>query len=305
MASPRARSGLPAPVPRRSGPSLCRSNSSLGAAAVTFAPSARSARPNRGRSAPGCRSAAPRCPGGPGRATVRPGRGRRPASGADDRRTLPPPDPEHDSLGGDDGLERVALLAWEHRGADRLRALHNARDDAAARSTERLAGRHAWACGTGLGCRPTVSSPAKCTMSTMTRGPDRGGDLAELRGAQLARVGRPACVDHPRSPLVGQPPDLVHVDAGVFGPYAVGRHVVEPAGEVQPHAVREVAAVGSRNRMVLLGVSSAAITAALACAPACGWTLAAVAPNSTVTRSIASCSMTSTCSKAAVGAAAR
>src|ERR1700710_1281641 len=59
----------------------------------------------------------------------------------------------------------------------------------------------------------------------------------------------------------------------------------------------------SRPRMVSPGESRAAITAALACAPECGATLACSAPNRAFTRSIASCSITSTCSHAVVAPA--
>lgn len=45
------------------------------------------------------------------------------------------------------------------------------------------------------------------------------------------------------------------------------------------------------------GFSSANIAAALACAPECGWTLAASAPKSSLMRSIAIFSITSTCSQ--------
>ena len=57
--------------------------------------------------------------------------------------------------------------------------------------------------------------------------------------------------------------------------------------------------------MVSPGLSSANIAAALACAPECGWTFAASAPNSALTRSMAICSIDVDVLAAAVVAAAR
>ena len=135
-------------------------------------------------------------------------------------------------------------------------------------------------------------------------GADLVGDAPERGEVELTRVGRPAGQDGLRAVFPGQPLDLGHVDQVVLFAHVVGGDVVELAGEVQPHPVGEVTAVSeglTENRVP--GCSSADIAAALACAPECGCTLAKVAPNSALSRSIASCSMTSTCLAAAVVAA--
>ena len=77
-------------------------------------------------------------------------------------------------LAGDDVLERAALLAGEHRGVDLLRVLLAAQDQPAAGAAERLVdgrGRRRPRTGTGLGCRPAATSPAKCAMSTIRSAP--------------------------------------------------------------------------------------------------------------------------------------
>ena len=52
------------------------------------------------------------------------------------------------------------------------------------------------ACGTGLGCRPAATRPAKCAMSTQSLAPTSSAIDAEGREVEVARVGRPAGDDH-------------------------------------------------------------------------------------------------------------
>ena len=52
------------------------------------------------------------------------------------------------------------------------------------------------ASGTGLGCSPAATSPAKCAMSTIKQRADLLGDLPEPGEVELARVRRPAGDDH-------------------------------------------------------------------------------------------------------------
>ncbi|SKF64881.1 Uncharacterised protein [Mycobacteroides abscessus subsp. bolletii] len=69
------------------------------------------------------------------------------------------------------------------------------------------------------------------------------GDAAEFGEVEPARIGRPAGQDQFGLPLVGQPLDLGHVDPVVVLADVVGRDVIQFAGEVQLHAVRQMPAV--------------------------------------------------------------
>ena len=53
-------------------------------------------------------------------------------------------------------------------------------------------------------------------------GADLVGDLAEAAEVDDARIGRAAGDDHLRPVLLGEPLDLVHVDAVVVAAHAVG-----------------------------------------------------------------------------------
>ena len=75
-------------------------------------------------------------------------------------------------------------------------------------------------------------------------GADLVGDGAEGGEVELARVRRPAGDDHGRLDLERLRAHSIHVDEHRLGVDAVGRGVVDLAGEVEFHAVREVAAVG-------------------------------------------------------------
>jgi hypothetical protein len=75
-------------------------------------------------------------------------------------------------------------------------------------------------------------------------GADGVGDGPEALEVEEAGVGAPAGEQQLRLALVGDPLDLVHVDPAVLGADLVRRNVVEAAGDVDLHAVAEVAAVG-------------------------------------------------------------
>ena len=115
------------------------------------------------------------------------------------------------------------------------------------------------------------------------------GDRAERREVELARVGRPAGDDDLRLVLERLVAHDVHVDAEGLGVDAVGVGLVELAGEVELHAVGEVAAVGELEAedACRRAWRCADSTAALAEAPECGCTLAYSAPNSDLARSMA------------------
>lgn len=77
---------------------------------------------------------------------------------------------ERDGLGGDDVLERAALLAGEHRRVELLgQHFVVGQDDAAAWAAQCLVGGRRDDVGVRhrRGCRPAATSPAKWAMSTM------------------------------------------------------------------------------------------------------------------------------------------
>ena len=73
-------------------------------------------------------------------------------------------------LGRDHVLERAALLAGEHGRVDLLRELrrwHRMTPPRGPPSVLCVVVVTTWACGTGVGCRPAATRPAKCAMSTI------------------------------------------------------------------------------------------------------------------------------------------
>ena len=158
-------------------------------------------------------------------------------------------DPERDRLARDHVLERAALLAGEDGRVDLLRVLLAAEDQPAARAAERLVdgGRD----DVGVRHRVRVQAggdePGEVRHVDHQVGADLVGDLAEAREVEHARVGRPAGEQQLRPPLAGDPRDLVHVDQVVVRRDLVGRDVVQAAGDVDLHAVGEVAAVRQRE----------------------------------------------------------
>jgi hypothetical protein len=73
-------------------------------------------------------------------------------------------------------------------------------------------------------------------------------NLGESAEVDLARVGAGTGDDEFRPVLPRQPGDLVEVDALVITADAVAEDAVELAGEVQAHAVGQVAAVSQVHR---------------------------------------------------------
>ena len=74
--------------------------------------------------------------------------------------------------------------------------------------------------------------------------PDLLADLGELGEVEEPRVGACTRNDQPRLVLAGLLHEVVEVDPVVFFPDAVAGDLEVLAGEVQPHPVGEVAAVG-------------------------------------------------------------
>ena len=75
-------------------------------------------------------------------------------------------------------------------------------------------------------------------------GADAVGDLAEAAEVDDARIGRAAGDDHLRPMLLREPRHLVHVDAVVVAPHAVGHRLEPLAGHVDRRAVGQMAAGG-------------------------------------------------------------
>ena len=126
-------------------------------------------------------------------------------------------------------------------------------------------------------------------------GADAVGDLAEAREVDDARIGRAAGDDHRGLVLLGEPLDLVVIDAVIVGAHAV-LHGVEPfAGEVGRRAVGEMAAGSeAETHDGVAGLQQRQHHGLVRLAPECGCTLAKLQLNRRLARSMASCSTTST-----------
>ena len=100
------------------------------------------------------------------------------------------------------------------------------------------------ACGTGEGCTPPATSPAKWAMSMSSSAPTLSA-IARMRGkVEGARVGAAAADDELGLLALGGRFELVVVDDFGVAAHAVGGDAIELAGEVELVAVGEVAAVG-------------------------------------------------------------
>ena len=123
--------------------------------------------------------------------------------------------------------------------------LGSAEDQAAAAAADRLVRRRRDDVGVRHRARVQAGGdqPGEVRHVDHQQRADLVGDLAEAREVELARVGGPAGDDQLRLALARDARDLVHVDQARLAVDPVGRDVVEPAGEVDLHAVREVAAV--------------------------------------------------------------
>ena len=100
-------------------------------------------------------------------------------------------DLEGDGLGGDGVHQRPALLAGEDGGVELLGPLLLGQDQAGARPAERLvdgARTRRRRTGTGDGCSPAATRPAKCAMSTHRYAPTSSAIDTE-RGEVLRDAG--------------------------------------------------------------------------------------------------------------------
>ena len=181
-------------------------------------------------------------------ARQRPGAGHRAALALGEQ--LAGGDPEGHGLGRDDVLERPALLPGEHRRVDLLGVLLLAQDDPGAGTAERLVGGRGDDVGAVLdraGVQPGGDETGEVGHVDHQQRADLVGDLAKAREVELARIGRPARQQQLRTALAGDAGDLVHVDQAAVAVDLVGGDLIQPAGDVDLHAVGEVAAVGERE----------------------------------------------------------
>ena len=74
--------------------------------------------------------------------------------------------------------------------------------------------------------------------------PDFAGDLGELAMRNLARISARAGDDQLRLVFAGEPGHLIEIDPMRVAGHAVVDEVIENAGDVQLHAVRQMPAVG-------------------------------------------------------------
>ena len=149
-------------------------------------------------------------------------------------------------LGGDGVHQRPALLAREDGGVELLGVVLLGQDHAGAGAAEGLV--HGGGHDVGRGDGRRVQARGDQAGEVGHVGPQLRanlvGDGAERVEVQVARVRGPAGDDDVRLLRQRLLADLVHVDAHGVGVDAVGADLVELAGEVQLHAVGQVAAVG-------------------------------------------------------------
>ena len=105
-----------------------------------------------------------------------------------------------------------------------------------------------WQSLTGFGCSPAATRPGEVRHVAEQQRADLVGDLAEAVGLDRARVGRAAADDQLRPVLLGQREHVVVVDQVRLARDAVVDDRVEPPGEVDLEAVRQVAAVRELER---------------------------------------------------------
>jgi hypothetical protein len=159
-------------------------------------------------------------------------------------------DPEARRLRGDRVLERPALHSGHHGRVECLRVLLAAEDEAGARAGERLVrGR-----GDEIAVLDRVrldacgDEPGEVRHVADQERPYLVGDRPEAVGLDRARVGGAAAHEHFRPRLLRFLEHLVVVHGHRLARDLVMRDVVQAAREVDLVAVREVAALGKRER---------------------------------------------------------
>ena len=152
---------------------------------------------------------------------------------------------EGDGLAGDDVHERAALLAGEYGGVEFLGVFLLGEDEAGAWAAEGFVRGGGYDVGVwdGAWMQSGGYEAGEVGHVHPEFGADLVGDL--LHGFEVfdARVGAPSADDHGGMGFERTLADDFRVDAEGFGIHAVGFGVVEAAGEVDFHAMGEVAAV--------------------------------------------------------------
>ena len=153
-------------------------------------------------------------------------------------------------LCGDHVLERAALEAREDRAVDRLRVLLAAEDEPRARAGKRLVRRRRddVAVLDRVRMEPGRDQPREVRHVAPEQRADLVGDAPEHRGVDGARVRRAAADDQLRPVLAREGEHLLLLDELGLPRHAVVDDRVEPTGEVDLEAVRQVAAVVEAER---------------------------------------------------------
>ncbi len=150
-------------------------------------------------------------------------------------------------LGGDDMHERAALEAGEHGRIDATgEFLVVGEDEPAPRPAQRLVGRAGDHMGMREGRRMQTGGDDARDMGHVDHEPGTDGvrDLAEAGKVDDARVGRGAGDDELGAMLLGEPRDLLVVDASILAPDTVMNRPEPFARERRPGAMGEVPAGG-------------------------------------------------------------
>ena len=99
------------------------------------------------------------------------------------------------------------------------------------------------ACGTGEGCTPPATSPAKCAISTIRYAPTLSAICRIRAKVELPRIGAAAADDHLRLLAHGGRLQLVVVDRLGVAPHLIANDAIELAGKVELVAVRQMPAM--------------------------------------------------------------
>ena len=103
------------------------------------------------------------------------------------------------------------------------------------------------ACGTGFGCSPAATSPAKWAMSTISLAPTSSAiSRKAAKSSWRGYADQPATITFGRCSCASRSTSSMSHEQ-VLAPHVVGDDVVELAGDVQLHPVREMAAVVERH----------------------------------------------------------
>ena len=142
--------------------------------------------------------------------------------------------------------QRTALNPGERDTVQILRKLLLRENEARARTAERLMGRRSDEVGVLHRARMRTTGHQTTDVSHVRNHhrPDLVGYLANPREVDEPRIGAGADHDHLRVVVSCQTLHFLVVDRLILLAHAVGHHLVEPAGEIERMAVRQVTAMG-------------------------------------------------------------